>query len=830
MAATPETLTADKTSNVNAIVSAPHDESNTSNIHDLNPSNLQGSSTFHDLATKEGISTSNQYMGNGVGGPNHDGHVDSRAWGADASDAHVSTNLNSSSIPHIELETPSTASPTPKSATKKWLPFSSVTRSAEQSPPSTNHPFQGLSLNMPSGGFGEELGTNNIGFSQRGSMLLDGKKVNGGHHIISAKTMPVIKEPTPKEEKGMPTTRKRAVTALAERPPVRIMSTDEEQLSEKVRAFYSLGTDSAPNLDAQMANAKRMNLRWQDAVQDNRDSMVTSSNATSMTDVSKLPPSPTIPREEHELAGGTEDWHDLDNAEVDRYGFIIPKSPTVAVDDGSPKSNVKRTPTGSGPGLQRVSTSLQLAAETPRRKLTVRRTPSNARSTKSEYKSDLRRTPSNQSFHSTKSANLHRHQSASRAISNRFPHNKDRRVLDEAGDMLTLPRSSTTNTLTRTLTDEGTSTTAGTYTPSSTPQSRRKEIERQDKWQSMAKPTTPAHKSGPVGGGTTYTFDTASPKLIERTWKGIPDAWRATAWHSFLSSSVQRYNRRHPNMPCLSDEVLRSMFHEYQERNSPDDVQIDIDVPRTISSHIMFRRRYRGGQRLLFRVLHAMSMHFVHTGYVQGMAALAATLLAYYEEEKAFIMLVRLWELRGLEKLYKHGFGGLMEALDDFENKWLGQGELRRKLDELMIGPTAYGTRWYLTLFNYSIPFPSQLRVWDVFMLLGDDDEDGYDVQVPGQGGGEINGNGNANNTNGTENEDGENSEPANFGTTLDVLHAASAALIDGMRGILLESDFENAMKVLTSWVPIRDEDLFMRVARAEWKMHQQRRRGGKKS
>jgi hypothetical protein len=62
------------------------------------------------------------------------------------------------------------------------------------------------------------------------------------------------------------------------------------------------------------------------------------------------------------------------------------------------------------------------------------------------------------------------------------------------------------------------------------------------------------------------------------------------------------------------------------------------------------------------------------------------------------------------------------------------------------------------------------------------------------------------------------------FGRTLDVLHATSAALIDGMREILLESDFENAMKVLTSWVPIKDIELFMRVAKAEFKVHNRRR------
>ena len=716
-------------------------------------------------------------------------------------------SAETTSIPLIELEKASPASSTPEETTKRCLPTSSISYSAETSSASALDPFQALSLDLSSKGLSEELGSTNVKFSARGSMLVDGKKMNAGDQVISAQTMPVIKEPLSEEEAG--TAGERAVITLAEVPPPRLMSADEEQLSEKVRAFYSLGTDSTADLDAQLATAKRLNLRWQDAVQDNPDSLVSTSRATSTTDISKWPSSPTIPREEQELAGGVEDWQDVDNADVDRYGFIIPKSPSRSVHNVQ-NGSIKRTPTSSDHPLQRVSTSLQLAADTPRRKHTIRRTPSNARSTQSDR--DLKRVPSIGSLRSTKSANLNRHHSASRALANRFPHNKDRRVLDEAGDMLTLPRSFTMNSFTRTSTDEGTgtSTTTGTYVPSSTPASRRKEIERQAKWQKMATKVPTSTIAGAIGGGMTFTFDTKNPKLVERTWKGIPDTWRATAWHCFLSTSAAKHNKRHPRKPCLSDEELTVMFHAYQDRNCPDDVQIDIDVPRTISSHIMFRRRYRGGQRLLFRVLHALSMHFAHTGYVQGMATLAATLLAYYDEEKSFIMLVRLWELRGLEKLYENGFGGLMEALTDFEDGWLGQGELRKKLDDLMIGPTAYGTRWYLTLFNYSIPFASQLRVWDVFMLLGDDENDhdaGKEDSVPLQSNGE------------------KGEEKANFGSTLDVLHAASAALIDGMREILLEGDFENAMKVLTSWIPIRDEDLFMRVARTEWKMHQQRRK-----
>jgi hypothetical protein len=63
------------------------------------------------------------------------------------------------------------------------------------------------------------------------------------------------------------------------------------------------------------------------------------------------------------------------------------------------------------------------------------------------------------------------------------------------------------------------------------------------------------------------------------------------------------------------------------------------------------------------------------------------------------------------------------------------------------------------------------------------------------------------------------------FAGGLDVLHATSAALIDGTREILLDSDFENAMKVLTSWIPVKDEELLMKVTKAEWKLHHGKRR-----
>lgn len=377
--------------------------------------------------------------------------------------------------------------------------------------------------------------------------------------------------------------------------------------------------------------------------------------------------------------------------------------------------------------------------------------------------------------------------SSIRAAANLLPHNKDRRCVDEAGDMLSLAPGLPD------LAEEE-------KMDKKTEAQRRKEAERAEKWRKMATAT----KKGKDGEGMEFEFDSKNPRVIDRTWKGIPDRWRAPAWYSFLAASA----KREPNMP--TEAQLCEDFRRFQQMGSPDDTQIDLDVPRTINRHIMFRRRYRGGQRLLFRLLHAVSLYFPDTGYVQGMASLAATLLCYFDEERAFVMIVRMFQLRGLERLYQPGFGGLMAALKDFEKNWLEGNDVARKLEELNIDPTAYATRWYLTLFNLSVPFPAQLRIWDVFMLLGEP----VPLEAP------------AADPNAPTATSATGAAPAAALRGLDIVHASSTALIDGLREVLLDSDFENAMKAITSWVPINDEEMLMKVTRAEWKLHRGKKKG----
>lgn len=459
-------------------------------------------------------------------------------------------------------------------------------------------------------------------------------------------------------EKDVPKVTPRPVKArgtLRERQSLqsRAISADEDLLSRRVRLMYERGDDNVTDSDVAKSIALEQGVLWEEGA----TTPETETASTPAPDLNSREPKGRasaeverirMKRETQELAGGIEYWQNVGAGDVDRYGFIH------APANGSPGGSEPRP-------IQRVTTSLLLASETPRRKRSIRPPPtlgsnrsfSGRSPTRDASQASSMGRPSSSA--STNSAPIRRSTSRLRSATNHLPHNRDRRFKDEAADMLTLPAEESGQ--------------EGQDTPSNRAM-RRKEWEREDKWTKMAKPT----KRNRDGGGMTFEFDTHSSKLIERTWKGIPDRWRATAWYSFLEASA----RRRKDSP--SEEELIDAFHEYQYVSSPDDVQIDIDVPRTITSHIMFRRRYRGGQRLLFRVLHAMSLYFPDTGYVQGMAALAATLLAYYDEEHAFVMLARLWQLRGLEQLYKSGFAGLMEALDDFEREWLAGGEVATKL------------------------------------------------------------------------------------------------------------------------------------------------------
>lgn len=210
-------------------------------------------------------------------------------------------------------------------------------------------------------------------------------------------------------------------------------------------------------------------------------------------------------------------------------------------------------------------------------------------------------------------------------------------------------------------------------------------------------------------------------KLEERVFKGIPDRWRSAAWYTLIERGPVGAGKSRGDS-SLRAEKLAEEYRDAIDLPSSFDIQIDLDVPRTISGHVMFKTRYGMGQRSMFHVLHSFSLHCDSCGYCQGMGPVAATLLCYLEPEKVYTCLVRLHDDYDMHDIFLPGFKGLLEAFyvqEKIMQKMLPG--LYSTFKQNSICTTAYAVKWYITLFANTVPFQTQLRLWDIYFLEGKD-------------------------------------------------------------------------------------------------------------
>ncbi|EIW67373.1 hypothetical protein TREMEDRAFT_13152, partial [Tremella mesenterica DSM 1558] len=254
---------------------------------------------------------------------------------------------------------------------------------------------------------------------------------------------------------------------------------------------------------------------------------------------------------------------------------------------------------------------------------------------------------------------------------------------------------------------------------------RKKEQERVEKWMKMMivkrREGGNAVEWGWRGEAETKVRLLTDHKLLTRVYKGIPDRWRMAAWWTLSEDTVrsqeQQGQKKHKSIEELSNDYLTRL-----DLPSSHDVQIDLDVPRTISGHTLFVTRYGSGQRSLFHVLHAFSLNCDVCGYCQGMGPLAATLLCYFDPERAHALMVRLHDVYDMHTIFSPGFPGLLEAFYVQERlmEYL-MPQVYENFRRHMISSSAWGTKWYITLFVNTIPFAQQLRLWDALWLDGRD-------------------------------------------------------------------------------------------------------------
>ncbi|UXI17251.1 COMM domain-containing protein 4 [Sarcoptes scabiei] len=197
-------------------------------------------------------------------------------------------------------------------------------------------------------------------------------------------------------------------------------------------------------------------------------------------------------------------------------------------------------------------------------------------------------------------------------------------------------------------------------------------------------------------------------KIRDRCRKGIPHSLRSQAWFHLCGAHLQK-NR----FPTLYSELIA--------RNIPEEIKNDIskDLHRQFPNHEMFADQNGLGQADLYNVLKAFAIYKPKMGYCQAQAPIAAVFLMHMPAERAFWCLVALskyyitgYFMRNLEDIQIHG-----QMLFSFVKKYCSSAY--NLLNRQKIEPVLYMTEWFMCIFSRNLPWPSVLRVWDMFLCEG---------------------------------------------------------------------------------------------------------------
>ena len=203
-------------------------------------------------------------------------------------------------------------------------------------------------------------------------------------------------------------------------------------------------------------------------------------------------------------------------------------------------------------------------------------------------------------------------------------------------------------------------------------------------------------------------------RVKDRLRGGIPHELRGVVWQR-LSGSRELMLRNRDYYSALVGPDSPSIEYE---------VDIIKDLSRTFPSHNRFRLRGGMGQKSLFNVLKAWSLYDDKTGYVQGMAFIAAIFLMHMPEEEAFWMFVALMKGAGdcepLEGLFQEGLPLLQQCQFCLSGLLSSEApKLAAHLQQQGVSEGMYATPWLITLFCNALPHDAVLRIWDILLLEG---------------------------------------------------------------------------------------------------------------
>ena len=227
-------------------------------------------------------------------------------------------------------------------------------------------------------------------------------------------------------------------------------------------------------------------------------------------------------------------------------------------------------------------------------------------------------------------------------------------------------------------------------------------------------------------------FPSRSAKTERYIRKGIPPAWRGSAW--FFYAGAEAYLEKHAGL--YASLVSRSEG----ELSNTDRESIERDLFRTFPDNIHFKPDLRSSGSSasetpllssLRCVLRAFALHHPRIGYCQSLNFLAGLLLLFLPEEKAFWMLhiITTVYLPGTHELSLEGTNVdlwiLMVALKSvLPHVWTKVGAAGGSGDDphgsARLPPISLcTTSWFMSLFIGTLPIETVLRVWDVLFYEG---------------------------------------------------------------------------------------------------------------
>ena len=210
--------------------------------------------------------------------------------------------------------------------------------------------------------------------------------------------------------------------------------------------------------------------------------------------------------------------------------------------------------------------------------------------------------------------------------------------------------------------------------------------------------------------------DQTIQKMLERPynkkewWKagieGFPVEMRGTIWTYLITAKSK----------CLKERYI-GLLNEKCEKSVEKDIKKDIN--RTFAFIPGFTK-YQGTR--LYNVLKAYSCFDPEVGYCQGMNYIVGIMLLYMEDEAdAFCLLADILNKFHWRKLYVNGMPKLTECISNLEKR------IKNELPKIykhfienelnMYGPFPH---FFITTFLYSVPFNFGVRVFELFLIEGE--------------------------------------------------------------------------------------------------------------